>query len=412
MRRLIWKELREKWLLILALIASTLGLIILGDNYTLLNSANSGWIALSVFAALGLGAGAYSSELGGTADFARSRPISWKSMLAAKLVVGVVSVIVTVLLSVLVFCAKCPSQYHAFVNPVDLAPGVKAMFLIIGMSYLFGFTCSVIVPSIAGGIAVVFLVWFSCVVQVMLYKRANWVPVSGWSYTFRLVGLALAVALISRFGLTLTARWRAARFTAILLAFIVAGIPMDFTVRDAFTPRPTVEGWSLNPTGKYAGLMRNEPSIGADTGRGASYIVRIADGKKVEFPRAGPTITGPNTFWYKDTIAVCDANNIRIGRITAAGHLRTVNVRVEACNLNTDTRSSFTGVVLQSPGGRYLLVAPPDGSVDATLTVADLDQMRATHLAVAPKGVDCWWKSDSEIGYIDSTGRHIIRNAW
>lgn len=407
MKRLIWKELREKRLLMLALLASTGGLILFGDNYTLLNATPSGWVVLSVFAALCLGASAHLSELGGTADFARSRPISWKRMLAAKLIAGAGSVLLAAILALVVFRIMLPARYLAFFNPVDLWPGLKWMLSALGMSYLFGFLCSLIVPSVFGGLATCVLVFLSYIVENTWYQSTHLIPISGWSFTLRMLALALGVLLISRFGITLPVRYRVVRFAALLLAFTAVGIPMNFTVRDLFTPRPNVAAWSLSPSGAYASLLRNEPPVGGKQGHPSAYLVRIANGKRFRLPNPefgvsgpgmmGQSAAGPTKFWYKNTVAVPGSSVIWIARLDSAGHLRSENI--------VDGRISSAVLTRQSPEGRYVLCAPKDSK---DLLIADLAKMSGRWISVASAASDVWWKSESEIGYIDSHGPRII----
>lgn len=402
MKRLLWKELREKRVLVLALIASASGPIIFGDNYKLLsdsftavNTNPLGWIALSIFAALCLGTSAHSSELGGTADFARSRPISWKKLLAAKLIIGAASVLLAVVLAVVTFRIMLPARYFAFFNPAGLAPGIKWMLVTLGLSYLLGFICSVIVPSVMGGLAICLLLLFSFVIELLWYQNAHLTPIAWWSFLFRLVGAAVAVVLISRFGMTLSASYRALRFTGVVLAFVAVGIPMNFHVPDPTAPDGRDIAWSLSPSGNYAGYMGDERVPGKHDTQIVNYLVRMSDGKKAKAPGARD-FSGSPTFWYKDTVASCSSDHVWMGRMDSSG-------RLHESKFSIGGSGSDLGIVRQSPSGRFLLLVRKQKGI---VWMADIDQMSGRMVVVGPGVQDYWWKSDTVIGYIDDQGPH------
>ncbi len=404
MRRLIWKELRERRLLLLALVASTSGLLVFGNYHVMLNDIDSAWILLSIFAALCLGAGTYSSELaGGTADFVRSRPISWKRMLAAKLTVGLGFVLVATVLMALVFRIVCPAQYMRFANPVDLAPSMALAFFIMGAAYLLGFVCSVVLPSMMGGVAIVVLVLFSCLLEGMWYQAFDYHPQAIWSFYLRFVGTAVAAVLISRFGLTLPTGWRMAHFCAIVLVFTIVGVPMDFTVPDPLSHRSQDIGWSLSPTGDYAVFTRQGTVDPAGKSQIRTYFLRVADGRKAELDGVNSLISESGVYWYKDIVAASDYGGlIRVGRMGSSGRLRQVSIRA-----HWDQGSMPP--IRQSPAGRYLVLAQLGSkAAPAPATIVDLDKMRGLHLTLGPDVLEYWWQSDTEIGYMDRTGLHIV----
>lgn len=402
MRRLLWKELRERRLMLLVLVASTSGLIAFGNYHVMLNSVDSAWIFLSVFAALCLGAGTYSSELaGGAADFARSRPISWKSMLAAKLLVGLGFVLVATLLMALTFRMVCPAQYLRFANPIDLAPSLAQAFGMMGTAYLLGFVCSIALPSTMGGVAVVFLVWFSCLLEIMYYQLHELVIISGWSLSLRFVGAGVATVLISRFGLTLPTGWRTARLSVIVLVFAIVGIPLNFTVPDSsFSKRSRDMSVSLSPTGKYAAVTSRETARAAQP---RTYLVRIADGRRAALGLANDDILASSVYWYKNTVATSNGGVFRVGRMDSSGRLRAITIRAEGSG-------SAATPIRQTPAGRYIMRAPLYANGARTpVTVVDLDKMRELRVSLGPDINDYWWQSDTEIGYLDRTGFHIAR---
>jgi len=390
--------------MLLALVASTSGLFVFGNYHLMLNNANSGWIYLSVFAALFLGAGTYSSELaGGAADFARSRPISWKSMLAAKFMVGVGFVLATTLLMALVFRIVCPAQYLWFADPVGLAPSLALACSIMGSAYLFGLICSVALPTMMGGVAVVVLVWFSCLLEVLFYQQFEVKPLALWSMNLRVVGAGVAVVLISRFGLTMPTGWRMARFWAIVLIFAIVGIPMNFTVRDPLNRRTQDFGWSLSPTGGYAVFTRQGPVDPGGKSQIKTYLVRVSDGRKAEMDGVNGTISESGVYWYEDTIAAsCYGGLICVGRMGSSGRLRRLSIRVHGDEL-------YGAPVRQSPAGRYIMLAPLGSNAARTpVTIVDLEKMRGLHITAGPGIREYWWQSDTEIGCIDSAGLHIV----
>lgn len=405
MKRLLWKELREKWIWFLALAASVIGPILYGDRYFFLGDAHSLWIILPSLVALGLGASAYSSELaGGTADFVRSRPVSWKKTLAAKIIVGAVYLLAAAILAAGVYRLTCPEQYIPFADPVSLVIGAGIAALFMGLGYLSGFVCSAVLPGMFGGLLVMFLVLISYALEFMVYSLLKIeFPRSQWSFYFRFIGAAVATVLIARFGTTLPVTRRIMKFSAIVGIFVLIGIPLGFVVKsDPFRDGTMHRVYYLSDNGKYA--VMGEWSYGS--GKLHYYLVRVADGKKSRIPVSVENNTvALHNCWYNGTLAAVTNNRLWMGRMDASGRLRHVDVPIGRPH-------GQTSWLTPSPNGRLIMFEVSSGKdLNAyRLAFADLETLRP--LSVTLNGVwYYWWQSDTEVGYTigKSPQRHILR---
>lgn len=417
MRRLLWKELREKWVWLLALTASSSGLVILHDPYTFLGGPRTPWIVLSALSALGLGASAYSTELaGGAADFARSRPISWKKMLLAKFAVGLAFVVIAAILATIVFRLNCPAQYIRFVGPSELARGCGVAVLLTGSLYIAGFACSTVLPGAIGGMLVGIGVVLSCFLEMYIWDRYRAAPSAYWSMYLRVVGAMLATVLIARFGLTLPASRRLFRYASIVAVFAIVGVPLNYHLKaDPFAPGGSSSIWDLSPNGKYAALEQTTGSPGSAGYRYASFLVRVSDGKRANasWPQEAVGRSSDWSYWHEDTfVAISSHANaptsaptyLWMGRMDHSGRLRSASVPVTR-------HKDYNVEIVPSPSGRRVMVAATvDERWTNGLTFADLDTLQE----LAPKvkgGVNgYWWQSETEVGYTDKDGnRHSIR---
>lgn len=416
MRRLLWKELREKWIWLLPLVGSTSGLILLRDGYVFIGDSQTSWLILSMLAALGLGASAHSSELpGGAADFVRSRPVSWKKMLLAKFAVGLALVIATALLSVVVFRLNCPAQYLRSADLPHLASGFGVAMLIMGCTYLAGFICSVVLPGAFGGALLIAAVVTSYVLEQYYLEQLHAKPLAYWSGYLAVIGAAVATVLISRFGLTLPTARRLTRYLSVIGIFALIGVPLDYLVRwDPFNGAHTSAEWNLSLDGRYAALERTRYGSHTDNIY-HSYLVRISDGRKVEtdWLQGSAYAYGNNACWYGQTFAAIESRQDRadrllawlwMGRTDESGRLSRVRIPIP-------THKDYGASLIPSPTGRLVMVAAPtDVNEGSRLTFADLDRLRPLKQQITSGARDYWWQSDTEVGYTDAKGkRHMIR---
>lgn len=154
MTRLIWKELREKWIWSLLITAAGVTIILMGQSFTFMikNHGESLWIILPCLVCMLFGASSFSSEIGDkTADFLFSRPVSWKKLTSAKLLTGLVIIILSVIIAEMMFVILCPVQYKPFLTIGNWSKGIAVSLLYLVSAYALGFTASVVLPGAFGG---------------------------------------------------------------------------------------------------------------------------------------------------------------------------------------------------------------------------------------------------------------------
>lgn len=394
MKRLLWKEFREKWIWLVALVAFAIVPILCGDRYFFIEGEFTNWTSLSLLVALVFGASAYSSELvGGTADFIRSRPASWLKLLAAKLIVAVGFIVVTMILAAGVYRIVCPEQYIRFAG-LYLAIRVLVATIFVGLSYICGFLFSAVLPSLFGGLFLMLMVLISCALEFGLYEELKLTPLSQWSVPGRFIGAAVATLLIARFGLTLPTNRRIIPFVMVVGLFALIGAPLNFIIKSA----PITHLYNMSDNGRYAAM---EEQVGGEQ-RPIYYLVRVADGKKrrVSFPARTINWISPNTVWFDGNMAaVMNGDCLWMGRMDSSGRLHQVNMPL-------GSNSGQLPVLASPPSGKFVSVNDPK---TGRLTLADLEHLRP--LKVTLSGVkDYWWQSDTEVCYIDKQGvRHIIQ---
>ncbi len=236
MRRLLTKELKEKrtWiaLLLVVLCAGTfLGM------YALLFAGWVGWRmwqeqAMMPFIFIGLIAGlaAYSSELSrGRADFLMSRPVSWKKLLAAKVIAGVIGVAAAAALAGLAYWLSLPPEFRAAVPLTRIGAGVVFLTVYCSIGYLAGMVFSNVLPGVFGSALVLALVYFCGISTVMSFdihkaKTLFW-PGLAW-----LIAPLAATLVIARFGVTLQPMERLRRYglACLIVAAVIA--PLGFLI--------------------------------------------------------------------------------------------------------------------------------------------------------------------------------------
>ena len=117
--------------------------------------------------------------------------------------------------------------------------------------------------------------------------------------------------------------------------------------------------------------------------------------------RVNGRITEPSVYWYKDTVATPVGDVVWVGRMDSSGWLHRASIQASNELYGTQLR--------QSPGGRYIVFADRNKAASTPVTIVDLDRMRGLHITAGPEVHDYWWQSDTEIGYLDRAGRHIVR---
>lgn len=438
MRRLLWKEFKERRVWAVLWAASMPGVAILARaGFCGTVDALSAWFALPFLLSLLVGAGAYSSELTGErATFAYSRPISWKKMLLAKSLFGITIAVGSCVLAAVGYRLFCPPQYLPFATFSRLAQGVGTMSLFMCSAYLGGLLCSVVLPGVSGGIlvAIASLLLWSGIEAVVVGSRTRSEDsidmLMNWLTYGQVLGTVAAATVVMRFGLTLSTRARVVRFSIVVLTALLSASILAVTIPNDWTARSFVRKdyqWSsVSPSGKYAFAFASIGTLlpGLDYD-GSNYLVRLSDGKSWKMDLRGmgaryDTLEeygqGVGTGWESIPIWYWTSSDTLLfyhDPFRPASGICTVTVGPDDRLILQSVRvGSGNPRLVPSPDGRYLMVVSPSFSKGGGPTRLEfVDVEAARKIGPTIEGArSWWWQSDHEVGYTDREGnRHILR---
>lgn len=262
MASLLWKEARERllWAIALVLISIHATLTRGYTFYGVPGPESVGWSMGPIFIALLMGASGYASELTSRrAIFLMTRPVTWWSVLASKLVVSAAVLLAAAVTAAVTYRLACPAASATCVTASGLAHGALYAMVLTGVAYLVGLSCSSVVSGVAESAALAII---QGAVLIYLADLIGAWSEKWWRQVMQLlwpVPLLSAGILIARFGLTLSAHERLRRyaitaFTALVLfAGIVYLVPDSFIdgfVRGRLSQERV--NWSISPDGRYA----------------------------------------------------------------------------------------------------------------------------------------------------------------
>lgn len=414
MKALLWKELRERRLWLLPLLLSTLAVVLLRCGYTFCGFPNN-YIIPSAFLALLFGMTTYSGELGtGTVDFLYAKPASWKKVLLAKLIVGLGFVVATALAATAVYRLMLPGVYADFAGPLELAKGTGLAIAVMGVPYLFGFACSVVLPGMVGGVLVFLSVSVLCGMLYGLFERTAKVGRTMEDAVFLTIVLAacfvasLAAAVFTtRFGLTLGLATRVRRHILVMLPVLALTIvPTAHLVHASWDQEQLYDG-SVSPDGRYEILVRyiglhrrNLDPWDRMSLAGEAILVRLADGSSVKL---GPDRT--NWEWvgnvaYSECVGLDVPGDLSLAKVQPGGSVRQHTITVPARSHASDA----------APDNRVLALVTYEGSYWQTrLLVRFVDLHEARLLDMVIRNVDSYrWRSSTEIEYTDIYGKRRV----
>lgn len=173
MRRLLWKEFRERrwWAAGWAISILGISLLLHGQSYCGEACYHGDWRYLPLLLAFLVGTGGYSSELK-EQHFIHARPLRWQTMLLAMLLFGAI-----IILGVPLLAALCYGLFHLHHLPcvtlTHLLAGVGAVAYPMLLPFLFGLACSVLVPGLAGGILIAVVIVVSWLLGEFLVVEMN-----------------------------------------------------------------------------------------------------------------------------------------------------------------------------------------------------------------------------------------------
>jgi len=336
MKRLVWKEFRERrwWALIWALVI--LGVSLFGKGqafYGEQGMAFSPFLPLPFVIGLLIGAGSYAGELA-QSQSVFSRPITPRAVLAAKLLFAVIICFGAPLLAAVIAWCIASDGTRFLMNPGTMLSGALGVGWLYSLCYLFGLTCSVVIPGYAGGILTLATV---CLPLVAVLAMAEWLGAAyyyhgtndpagiraalhsyayfaGWLFGCWL-GVTCAGLAISRFALVLGKEERVKRFTVVFLpVFLACGIVGTLLPTGAVAR--LLMHWEVvsaivSPTGKYA-LVAEErqpytfgytmpPGQYSEAFGITKYMVRMSDRARLPVLRA--KFNYWEWIWVSDDIA-------------------------------------------------------------------------------------------------------------
>lgn len=403
MRRLLWKELRERRLWFLALLAAVVTPMVFGQSFTFCGGMLGALAISPVIVALLLGAGAHSSEISsGAIQFVRSRPVSWKKALLAKVIVALGIIIAATLVSAVAFCVLRPPAYSDFVTIDRLWAGFWLAVMLQSIAFAVGLVCSVVIPGAIGGVLTGTVIVLAICLQMMIYGTLSFAPNFPWSIYAWMSGTLTACILTMRFGLTLPSAQRLKRYGVVVLIFAAAGIALDIVL-------PTVRfdtrfgGYyliSISPDGRY--------SIGKINGFGileraeSTYVMTELENHKKYYVSLPSGLSENHWRWTRDHSAFVWAGS-KVWSVS----LRKNRAVVQSATVKPEN-GNYEGEVMPSPdGSRAIFVRRYYGDLVPT-DVFDLRRMQTVSETFYPQ--DYWWQSNTEVGYTDRKGkRHIVR---
>lgn len=423
MRRLLWKELRERsgwlalWIVVSVVVTATAGRHILTGM-----SGSSLWALAPPLFGLLAGLGAYGSELQGErAAFVYSRGVSWKLLLLAKLLPGLAAMLLATGISLAAAGLAAPSIYHPFFTLHDMLQGAGIFALINGVAFLAGFAFSIVLPGLTG--AIVAFLGYAGLVAVFANVSDTTRPLIVILATC--IAPAAAAILTARFGLTLGLRDRLRRFVLIVVSILLISLldfapPIQRLAGRIFAATPyTVT--QVSPDGRLA-------YINANSSAKRQYVIHLASGK--QFPV-------PDIFYRSDTTGDPHRGNSRgpywinescllYTLFAHDGHDGSDNffwwdgrtMRLTRLVLQDD-RARQIEEYYPSPDGRHLLLRRRESLTIFTLRTGARQEIALTRAETPRKHSgsrqregfvlrECWWQANDLIGYVDPFTRQRV----
>ena len=429
MRRLLWKEWRERgiWFLLWTLAVVGLSAFGMGQRFTGALADQSMWVFLLSGLDLLSGLLGYSSELvGERAVFLYSRAMLWKPLLVAKVLPGLLVTLISTVLGAVTCRLAAPAVYLPFVTPAHLLQGASETAGIAGASYLIGLGCSIVLPGIAGSI-IALLCWFGLsmgVTQVQELLNKDNTPI--WLIVGMLSAPVVAMVVIARFGLTLSRTQRVVRFGLVLVSVMVAGLLLNqvpsarLALAGCFPPEVTEPtSTSLSPHARFAAVMRfhiNQWQV---------EWVDIATGKRIMLPSTAQNVLNVRWTATDDMLIIYNTpgiTNTPDGKQADTslaywehGVMRTVRLPNDVTipyNRPAGFPSSDGQRLLFAEFPHLLVLNPTTGAMQ---TIANIPRKRKHFTRTDEKKwwrhhtPHCWWQGNRTVGYTDpDSGKTVL----
>jgi|GEM_PF-6735539 len=403
MRSLLWKEFREKWYWFLMVLGIYVP-ILKGDGFVFTYSISTTSVQYSILICLLYGLTAYSGDLAqGTLKFLLTRHVSWKQVLAAKLIVNIGIIAMADLAGYIIFRTLLPVQYHT----LGSIPGFVECFgwalLVTAGPYLIGAMCSTVLPGITGSAVVA-----TAIITIFFAHKSLFSGIYGYieeivQVTW-IIGAGIASFCIIRFGIASSTRYRVIRFCSILLITSVINTLLVYTIHttnslDIFTSKQV----SISPDGRFAFQKKYGPPILSDSTK--LELIRLVDGKSLIISNQ-PTADdyySLHSYWNDcGKVYYLAGNNLTIAGMDASGHI--VNNTVKLMNFESAS-------LLPSPDLRLVIVEESFKFAKPLPILVFVDTEK--HIILPTKITDYkkyWWQSNDKIGYIDNESkRHVVK---
>lgn len=298
MARVLWKEWREKRLWTLLFLAFVLvpG-VVCGETLSFSGhlGTTSFWTMAVILPALLLGMTTFSRETGYECqDFLFSRPIAWKQILFAKLLVDGGIMLGSVVIGAVVFWLTLPKFSVHFIGIGDLLSGIAIGFGAMLIGYIPGLGTSVVVPGVLGSGVVLCLAGATGGVESVFIANMGGNALFGLIAAWVLGGVSASV-LMGKRGLGLVAADRAKRYA--LLIVVISTLMLSVTIpianRIRLPEKPESVMTDISPDGRY---LLIEPENSAKPWR----VVRRSD--KASAPLSYAIRTAYGYVWNDDSL--------------------------------------------------------------------------------------------------------------
>ena len=414
MRRLLWKEWQERRLWIAAWLLAGMALTALGKGQQMCEATGteSAWMMVLPLMALLAGLGGYGSELrGGRAAFLYSRAVTWKQTLAAKLLLGLAAVIVSVLLNAAAGMLLLPAEYCHLITPHSLFAGIWVIAGLSALFFILGLAGSVVLPGLAGGLLVV-VAWV--VIFSLLAQFGNQKPAFG--PILLLLAPLLGGLLLARFGVTLHGAARLRRFAFVVLILGVVGAATDYTSTgrwlynklDALfsTPPPKQSFYNarFSPDARYLSadvILKNRMVPG---------LIRLSDGR-FSFAES-KSLSESRWLDNNSFIFLTQDNRLHDGRPQHDLVLMQWQGAKPQTTRIKDAGYQELKYLALSPNGRRLLIGGYrelmlcDLTTGQTRALVKANRTKLSLLSRREPGKQhglywCWWQTNDTVGYLD-----------
>lgn len=408
---LIWKEAREKllWATALCLIsmfsAWTCGYTFYGAPWPEMLSWSLGPILMAFL----MGASGFASELTSRrAVFLLTRPVTWRSILISKIIIGACAILAASVLAAIAYRLTCPPSYTGLVTTSGLAEGIWLAVIFTGFSFLTGFASSSVFAGTteSAAFAIVQGTVLICVFSILGARSIGWsqqIMQVLWPIPLLVAGVAVVKSGVALSAGERVRRYGVTAFAGIVVLAVAANITPRSLIDDFISDKVNYEyiDWSISPDGLYA--------LGRDMRNIYRLDVRHDKCTKLEYvfeDYSAHRVISEAVSWMSPHIAY----RIACGKDTwfiRTYYLENNGVKNYDIPMGKLTdRDGYPTEIVPSPDGRTAAVLLSVG-MDKPRTIVFVDiaeRRRLKREATTAAGTPMWWNPSSEFRYIDARG--------